>query len=67
MLTENRQTVHQEDFSIHLTSPLLYDKLQTLAAEYSLSAEFLVNVAVQRLVKDVEFVRSLRIGSVKIE
>lgn len=46
---------------------MLYDKLQTLAAEYSLSAEFLVSVAVQRLIEDVEFVRSLRIGSVKIE
>ena len=46
---------------------MLYDKLQTLSAEYSLSVELLVNVAVQRLVKDVEFVRSLRTGAVELD
>ena len=32
------------------TDPMLYDRLHTLSAEYSLSVEMLVNVAVKRLV-----------------
>ena len=64
MLTENRQTARQ--FIIQLTSPMLYDRLQTLSSEYSLSVEFLVNVAVQRLVEDVDFVRNLRTGQVHL-
>lgn len=67
MLTENRQTAHHEEFTIRLTSPMLYDRLQTLSSEYSLSVEFLVNVAVQRLVEDVDFVRDLRTGQVHLE
>ena len=49
-----------EDFRIQLTDPMLYDRLHTLSAEYSVSVEMLVNVAVKRLVEDVDFVRSLR-------
>ncbi len=49
-------------FTVQLTNPMLYDRLHTLAMEYDLPAELLVNVAVKRLVEDVDFVRSLRIG-----
>ena len=49
-----------EDFRIQITTPMLYDRLRTLSAEYSVSLELLVNVAVKRLVDDVDFVRSLR-------
>ena len=38
------------------------DKLRTLSVEYDLPEELLVNVAVKRLVDDIEFVRDLRIG-----
>ena len=44
---------------------MLYDRLHTLSAEYSVSVEMLVNVAVKRLVEDVDFVRSLRTGKIK--
>ena len=54
-----------EDFRIQITDPMLYDRLHTLSAEYSLSVEMLVNVAVKRLVEDVDFVRSLRTGKVE--
>ena len=54
-----------EGFRIQLTDPMLYDRLHTLSAEYSLSVEMLVNVAVKRLVEDVDFVRSLRTGKVE--
>lgn len=52
----------KENFTVELTSPMLYDRLRTLSAEYSVSTEQLVNVAVQRLLDDVDFVRSLRTG-----
>jgi hypothetical protein len=38
-----------------------------LAAEYSVSAESLINVAVKRLVDDVDFMRNLRAGKFELE
>ena len=55
----------RENFTIQLTDPMLYDRLRTLSAEYDLSVEYLVNMAVRRLMDDVEFVRNLRIGKVE--
>ena len=52
----------RENFTVQLTDPMLYDRLRTLSAEYNLSVEHLVNMAVRRLVDDVDFVRSLRTG-----
>ena len=54
-----------EDFRIQITDPMLYDRLHTLSVEYSLPVELLVNVAVKRLVNDVDFVRVLRIGQIE--
>ena len=54
-----------EDFSVRLTSPMLYDRLHTLSAEYSISVELLVNMAVKQLVQDIDFVRGLRIGKIE--
>ncbi len=54
-----------EDFSVRLTDAMLYDRLYVLSAEYSISAEFLVNAAVKRLLDDVDFVRSLRAGKIE--
>ena len=56
-----------ENFTIQLSDPMLYDRLQTLSAEYSVSIELLINVAVKRLIEDIDFVRSLRIGKTKLE
>ncbi|WP_158604963.1 hypothetical protein [Anaerotruncus sp. 1XD42-93] len=50
---------------IELSDPMLYDRLHTLSAEYSVSVELLVNLAVRRLVDDIDFVRNLRIGKIK--
>lgn len=55
----------REAFTVQLTDPMLYDRLRTLSAEYDLSVEYLVNMAVRRLMDDVEFVRNLRIGKVE--
>lgn len=57
----------KEDFIVRLTDPMLYDRLHMLSAEYSLSVELLVNVAVKRLIDDVGFVRSLRFGTTGME
>ena len=52
----------KESFAVSLADPMLYDRLRTLSAEYDLSVASLVNAAVQRLIEDVDFVRSLRTG-----
>lgn len=49
-----------ETLLVQLTMPMLYDKLHTLSAEYSVSVDFLVNIAVERLIDDIDFIRSLR-------
>lgn len=51
-------------YAIYLTSGLLYDKLHTLAAEYTMPVERLAELAVERLLRDVELVRGLRNGNV---
>ena len=63
--TINEGKPSSEDFRIQITDPMLYDRLHTLSVEYSLPMELLVNVAVKRLVNDVDFVRGLRIGQVE--
>jgi hypothetical protein len=45
--------------------PQLSDKLYTLATEYAVSTDLLINMAVKRLIDDVEFLRSLRTGKLK--
>ena len=50
---------------IELSDTMLYDRLHTLSAEYSVSVELLVNLAVRRLVDDIDFVRNLRIGKIE--
>ena len=56
-----------ENFSVRLTSPMLYARLHTLSAEYSVSVELLVNMAVKRLIQDIDFVRGLRVGKIDDE
>ena len=52
-------------FMVQLTNPMLYDRLHTLAMEYDLPIELLVNMAVKRLLDDVDFVRDLRTGKME--
>lgn len=56
-----------EKITVEFTDSLLYDRLHTLSAEYSVSVELLINLAVKRLIDDVDFVRSLRTGTIKEE
>jgi hypothetical protein len=57
----------KESFNVQLTEAMLYDRLNTLAAEYSISVEMLVNTAVKRLIDDVDLVRGLRIGKIELK
>jgi hypothetical protein len=45
--------------------PQLSDKLYTLAAEYAVSVDLLVNLAAKRLIDDVDLLRNLRTGKLK--
>lgn len=56
-----------EDFAVQITDPMLYDRLHILSVEYSVSTGLLVNIAVKRLLEDVDFVRNLRASRVKLE
>ncbi len=56
-----------ENFTVPLADAMLYDRLHTLSAEYSISVEALINIAVRRLVSDIDFVRNLRAGKVELE
>lgn len=51
-------------YAVYLTNGLLYDRLHTLATEYTMPVEKLAELAVERLLRDVELVRELRNGNV---
>lgn len=51
-----------KELRIQLTKPMLYDRLHTLSAEYDVPVDLLVELAVKRLLDDVDFVRGLRMG-----
>ena len=56
-----------EIMTIQFSDSMLYDRLHTLSAEYSLSADLLIGLAVKRLLDDVEVIRNLRSGKVNLE
>ena len=56
-----------EIITIQLSDPMLYDRLHMLSAEYSLSADLLISLALKRLLDDVEVIRDLRSGKIKLE
>ena len=55
----------QEHITVQLEEPILFDKLHTLSTEYSVSMDLLVNLAVKRLIDDIDLIRNLRIGKIK--
>ena len=59
-ISSNKERLNEE-FIIQIMKPMLYDRLHTLSAEYSVSVDFLVNVAIEHLIDDVDFIRNLRI------
>lgn len=71
MVSEEKNIIgynsQRENFMIQLKEPILCDRLNTLSVEYSVSAELLVSIAVKRLLDDVDLVRGLRVGKIKLE
>lgn len=59
-----KNEMNGQAYAVYLTDGLLYDRLHTLAAEYALPVETLADLAVKRLLSDVELVRGLRNGKV---
>lgn len=55
----------QEHITIQLEETLLLDELHTLSTEYSVSVDLLVNLAIKRLLNDIDLVRNLRSGQIK--
>lgn len=55
----------QEYVTVQLEEPMLFDKLHTFSAEYSVSIDLLVNLAIKRLIDDIDLIRNLRIGKIK--
>lgn len=71
-MTAEGKSIHKEKFAmekvtVQFTETLLYDELHTLAAEYSVSVNLLINLAVKRLIDDVTSIRRLREGKIKEE
>lgn len=56
-----------EKITVQLKDPMIYDRLYIRAAEYSLSVEMLINIAIKRFVSDIDFVRNIRIGKIDLE
>ncbi len=56
-----------EIITIQFSNSMLYDRLHTLSVEYSVSVDLLINLAVKRLLDDVEVVRDLRSGEIRLE
>ena len=55
----------QEHIIVQLEEPILFDKLHTLSAEYSVSMDLLVSLAIKRLIDDIDLIRNLRTGKIK--
>lgn len=51
-------------YVVYLTDGLLHDRMHELAVEYTIPVERLTELAVERLIQDVKFVRGLRSGKV---
>ena len=55
----------QEHVIVQLENPMLFDKLHTFSAEYSVSMDLLVNLAIKRLIDDIDLIRNLRTGKIE--
>ena len=56
--------LNDKTIKVELEDYILHDKLRTLAIEYSISIDRLVEISIERLIDDVEFFRELRnVGS----
>lgn len=64
---KNREVSDQGKISICFSNLLLLDRLHILAVEYSISTNLLIEIAVKHLLDDVNLIRNLRSGKIKVE
>lgn len=62
---ELKNSIAGESIVVRISDPMLFDRLVSLSAEYSVPTELLVNVAIKKLIEDVDLVRKLRAGGSK--
>lgn len=55
----------QEHITIQLEEAMLLDRLHTFSTEHSVFVDLLVNLAIKRLLNDIDLVRNLRSGHSK--
>jgi len=53
--------------NVKFSNLLLFDRLYELSIEYSVSADLLINVAVKKLIDDVDLLRNLRSRKINLE
>jgi hypothetical protein len=53
--------------NVEFSNPLLLDRVNELAKEYSITPDFLISMAVKKLIYDVDFLRKLRAGELMPE
>ena len=53
--------------NIEFINSTIIDRITMISNEYSVSFDTLVNLAVKRLLEDIEFVRDLRAEKVELE
>jgi hypothetical protein len=63
----NPGTEHKTEKIIVALEYTLFNRLHALALEYTVSTDTLVNLALQRLSDDVDFMRDLRAGKFKLD
>lgn len=66
-IKRSKKKPNVEMLTIYISNPLLLDRLRTLAIEYSVSIELLLNLAAKRLIDDVDFLRNLRTGKKELK
>lgn len=54
------------EITVKFADAMLYDRLNILSEEYSIPQNTLINIAVRRLLDEVEFTRNLRLGNIDI-
>jgi hypothetical protein len=50
----------EHTLNIKFANPMLFDRLHTLAQDYAIPIETLIELAVERLIENVDFIRKLR-------
>jgi len=58
---------NDKTIQVELDDHILHHRLNTIAAQYSTPVNRLINLSIQRLIDDVEFVRGLRRGDAGVD